>query len=433
MDIIERIYEINNTKGPAGLSRMRRLLELLGNPEKELQIFHVGGTNGKGSVSYYIKSLLEAAGFSVGMFTSPHVEKFNERFQISDKLISDEDFERLAESILKYNNQLVDEGYGGLSLFEVLTALAYLYFTEKKPDYVIMEVGIGGRIDVTNTIEKPLATVIAQVGIDHVDVLGDTVEEITEDKACIIKAGVPVVTQSAEDNIREIIYRVAGEKEAPLLDVETMPYEILDYAEESDEGLHAVFNAEIDGRRYEKLRISMLGEHQVRNAITALAAVTAVMDLSDASIRKGLIEAVNPGRFEMLRKNKPIIVIDGAHNESGIAAAIDTYRKTIGKTVPDNKLLLVFGCLKDKKCDNMVEELADAFRDADKLMLQPDSSRALPASELKIMFNERGCDCEASDKLMTLFEYERLSAYDAVLVLGSIYLIGEIKTLYNSL
>lgn len=412
---------------------MERLLELLGNPEEDLRIFHVGGTNGKGSVSFFIKSLLEAEGFSVGMFTSPHVEKYNERFRYSDEMISDEDLERYADMVLSYNEQLNSEGHGNLALFEILTAVAYLYFNERRPDYVIMEVGIGGRIDVTNTIAHPVATVITQVGLDHTDVLGDTVVKIAEDKACIIKRGVPIVTQSPEAEIRDVIHRKAEEMHAPILDVAEMSYEVVDPACEALGGIVVRFNAVVNGRNYEDLAIRMIGEHQIRNAMTALSAVMSVIDISEEAVRAGLLHVINPGRFEFLQYSEPCIVIDGAHNPSGIAAAIDAYRKTIGRNVDDNKLLLVFGCLKDKECDTMVSMLAEAFGNADFLMLQPDSDRALPAHTLGDLFEARGCKCEASEDTSTLFDTERLAKYDNVLVLGSIYLIGEIKTKYISL
>ncbi|MDD5822984.1 MAG: bifunctional folylpolyglutamate synthase/dihydrofolate synthase [Firmicutes bacterium] len=433
MDIFDRIYETTRNKGPAGLQRMERLLELLGNPEEDLRIFHVGGTNGKGSVSFFIKSLLEAEGFSVGMFTSPHVEKYNERFRYSDEMISDEDLERYADMVLSYNEQLNSEGHGNLALFEILTAVAYLYFNERRPDYVIMEVGIGGRIDVTNTIAHPVATVITQVGLDHTDVLGDTVVKIAEDKACIIKRGVPIVTQSPEAEIRDVIHRKAEEMHAPILDVAEMSYEVVDPACEALGGIVVRFNAVVNGRNYEDLAIRMIGEHQIRNAMTALSAVMSVIDISEEAVRAGLLHVINPGRFEFLQYSEPCIVIDGAHNPSGIAAAIDAYRKTIGRNVDDNKLLLVFGCLKDKECDTMVSMLAEAFGNADFLMLQPDSDRALPAHTLGDLFEARGCKCEASEDTSTLFDTERLAKYDNVLVLGSIYLIGEIKTKYISL
>lgn len=410
---------------------MRRLLELLGNPEEDLKIFHVGGTNGKGSASFYIKAILEAEGYTVGMFTSPHVKKYNERFQYTGEMISDENLEFFAQKVQSFGEQVATEGYGNLSLFETMTAIAYLYFSLKKPDYVIMEVGIGGRIDVTNTIEKPLCSIITQIGFDHIDVLGNTLQEIAMEKAGIIKAGVPIVTQSYEAEVREVIHAVADELDSRVIDINDSEYQITSDAELTPDGTICRFDAEISGKSYKDLEIVMIGEHQVRNALTAANAIASVMELSEEGLRAGLKTAINPGRFEFLHKEKPYFVIDGAHNSNGIKAAIETYKKTLAKIVPENKLLVSFGCLKDKECDIMVMMIADAFCNADFVALEPDSDRAVPAATLREKFEARGCKCRAFEKAESLFEPSNTAEYDAVLCLGSIYLIGEIKSLYD--
>ncbi len=431
MNIIDRIHETAKTKGPAGLPRMRRLLALLGNPEENLRIFHVGGTNGKGSVSYFIKAILEAEGYTVGMFTSPHVKKYNERFQFTGEMISDEDLERIADNVLRFGEQVSEEGYGNLSLFEIMTAIAYLYFHERKPDYVIMEVGIGGRIDVTNTIDKPLVSVITQIGFDHTEILGNTLAEIAAEKAGIIKLGVPVVTQSREAEVREVILDAANRAGSRIIDISQSSYEIKQAICERNGRLVCVFDACIDGRMYRDIEISMLGEHQVKNAITAAEAVRAAVDVSEMALREGFLNGINPGRFEFLRCERPYLIIDGAHNSNGIAAAIEAYRATLGKIVPENKLLVSFGCLKDKDCDIMVTMIADAFGGADFLALEPDSERAVPCEELMALFESHGCSCTASRTTESLLDPELIDCYDAILALGSIYLIGEIKSLFD--
>lgn len=431
MNIIDRIHETAKTKGPAGLPRMRRLLELLGNPEENLKIFHIGGTNGKGSASFFLKAILEAEGYSVGIYTSPHVKKYNERFQISGAMISDEDLERYAGNVLDCRETVIEEGLGNFSLFEIMTAIAYQFFAEHEPDYVIMEVGIGGRIDVTNTIEKPLVSIITQIGFDHTEILGSSLAEIATEKAGIIKPGVPVVTQSKESEVRDVIYKIAMEKGADVIDVSLCDYSITEPIVKTEDGIFCRFDATIAGVEYKGLETRMLGEHQVRNGITAALAVAEVMPVSEEAIRKGFKAAYNPGRFEFLTQKEPYIVIDGAHNSNGIKAAIEAYRTTLGTFVDDNKLIVSFGCLKDKDYDIMVEMIADAFCNASLIALQPDSERAVPAEELRELFEAKGCRCTASPKPESLFEPEVLDSCDAILALGSIYLIGEIKSLFD--
>ena len=429
MNIVDRLYAVNKTKGPAGLARMRRLLELLGNPEKDLKIIHVGGTNGKGSVSFYVKSILNCAGYSVGAFTSPHLEVFNERIQVDDRMISDEDLNRIADSVLQKNSVLESEGYGGLSFFEAITATAYLYFSERKVDYAIIEAGIGAMLDVTNTVEEPVCTVLTQIGLDHTDILGETVEEIARDKAHIVKPGVPIISESAEREIKEIIREAALKNNSEFIDASAFDCVTVD---ESLCEIKAgtVFTADVCGKHFEKLEISMLGEHQVANAIVAIAASLVSADVTEDNIREGLKTAFNPGRFEILQDTKPYIILDGAHNANGVKAAVSTYEKLFGNIVPRDKLLVVYGCLKDKKYDKMMDILSESFKGADFLALEPESDRAVPATEIRDMFEKRGCSCNLLTDKELLFDAERMAAYDAVLVLGSIYLIGDVKSLY---
>ncbi len=427
MEIFDRIVEATRNKGPVGLARMRRLMELLGNPERSLRIFHVGGTNGKGSCSFFIKAMLEAEGYTVGMFTSPHVMVYNERFQITGEMIDDASFQRLSDKVLSCKDTLIDEGYGGPSLFEVLTAVAYLYFEEKKPDYVIMEVGIGGRYDATNTIDKPLACLITQIGLDHTMMLGHTLSAIAAEKACIIKESIPVVSESSEDEVRELLRGEAEEKGAKFVDSSLNEYSIRDYALETDEGMLTCFDAKIEGQLYENLVIGMIGEHQVRNAIASISLLKEAIAISDEAIREGLRLARNPGRFEIMQIN-PYIIIDGAHNPSGIDAAINTFRKAF-PFARDEKILLAFGCLSDKECDTMIEQISNEFAACHLAAVQVESERSFDCEKLKDRFTDKGCSCIACHSKEELLELAKRDNYDIVLILGSIYLIGGIRAL----
>lgn len=431
MDVLDRIHECAKNKGPAGLPRMRTLLGLLGNPEEKLRVFHVGGTNGKGSTSCFIKAMLEAEGYEVGMFTSPHVEKYNERFQIGDELISDEDFERLANEVMSHNEELNARGHGKLSLFEILTGIAYLFFSEKSPDYVIMEVGIGGRIDVTNTIVSPVACVITQVGLDHTEILGESLEEIAYEKSGIIKDSVPIISESPEPEVKNVIRKVAAEKGATFIDTSEASYEIRGISLGENDFCGMRFDLRLMGKSYKDLEISMFGEHQIRNAIAAVAAVIEGASLSEKAIRLGLKKGFNPGRFEFLRKEKPQLIIDGAHNEAGIKAAIESYERIFSGRVKQERLLVSFGCLNDKDYAKMVMLLASAFPNANFCTLEADSYRSVPCEELEKEFLDRSCKCTSSKSPDVILGPELGEDYDVILALGSIYLIGEIKTLFN--
>ncbi|MDO4384270.1 MAG: folylpolyglutamate synthase/dihydrofolate synthase family protein, partial [Eubacteriales bacterium] len=429
--IIDKIHESTAMKGPLGLDRMRRLLSLLGNPEKDLQIFHVAGTNGKGSVATYLSSILQEAGYTVGVHTSPHVMVYNERFVINNRLISDEAFVRYGSAVLSYNEWLNQEGYGYLSEFEILTAIAYLFFADNHVDYMISEVGLGGVIDSTNTIEHPLATIITQVGKDHTAILGNTLREIAWNKAGIIKPGVPVISESLEDEVQNLIRWKAEQKEAPFTDVSEFDYKVVENRPEM------VFNVTMGEKVYSGLHLSMQGNHQVRNAITALAALQAVEQngmvcLSEENIRNGLQKARIMGRFEFLQNQNPAVIIDGGHNPSGVASAMEALKQYYGEELESQKLLIVFGCFKDKEYDEMAEELAKAPANAEFIITEPHSERALSSDVLAKQMEESGFHVSAIPDEREAYTTAVNGCYDVVLFIGSIYLIGDIRILYQT-
>lgn len=431
MDILDKISELSKYVDKSDieqrLKRMSRLLDLLGHPEDNLKIIHVAGTNGKGSCCYYMKSLLEEAGYTVGMFTSPHVMDFCERFQYNSECISYDEFERYAEYVLSFNDRLAAEGYGNSIRFEVLTCVAYLYFNDRKPDFVIMEAGIGGRTDPTNSVRHPEISVITQVDIDHVMYLGNTLEQITTEKSYIIKRGVPVVSQSEQNAIREILRQRADDMLSEFIDASLFRYTVTDPAMETLGGYVIRFDAEIDGREYKDLALSMLGEHQVRNAITAVTAVGRIAEISEEQIRTGLIKARNPGRFEFIGTN-PVFIIDGAHNPNGIDVAIKTF-DSVFPNIDESRLLVVFGCLSDKECDTMIDKVAERFRGAKIALAEPNGDRAVPATELEKSFGLKGIKCAIIDDVNNLLDSDMSEKYDVILTIGSIYLIGDIRKL----
>ena len=423
-------------RGPIGLSRMKRLLELLGNPEEDLKFVHVAGTNGKGSVCQFIASMLRAAGYSVGVFTSPHVMEYNERFDIDRNYISDDDFCRIATYVMSFAEQVNDEGLGYFSEFEILTSTAFLYFKEQSPDIVILETGIGGKMDMTNVISNPLVTVITQIGFDHVDMLGDTLPKIAEAKAGIIKEGVPVISESPELEVKNIITYVAKEKNAKFIDASLAKYRINDYSElmsfdfEFSDGANEV--------KMTDLRIELIGEHQVRNAITSLLAVKSMKDrglieISESEIRQGLANARNMGRFEILGSN-PYVVIDGSHNPQGLTAAMATLNELRETIFKDKRIITIFGCFADKEYQTMTEILKSGLTKAgckEMIATEPVSQRALQAEELKKLLEDENITVTAISDEETAFDRALASGADVLLFLGSIYLIGDIRIFFN--
>ena len=434
--VIRRIWEMTAKRGPIGLSRMKRLLELLGNPEKDLKFVHVAGTNGKGSVCQFIASMLRAAGYSVGVFTSPHVMEYNERFDIDRNYISDDDFCRIATYVMSFAEQVNDEGFGYFSEFEILTSTALLYFLEQTPDIVILETGIGGKMDMTNVISNPLVSVITQIGFDHVDMLGDTLPMIAEAKAGIIKAGVPVISESSELEVKDVIADVAREKNSRFIDASLAKYRINDYSELMSFDFE--FGDGTDRVKMDDVKIGLIGEHQVRNAITALLAVNSMRDrklieIDDLEMRKGLANARNMGRFEIL-KSDPYIVIDGSHNPQGLKAAMETLKELRETIFKNKRIITVFGCFGDKEYQAMTEILRSGLAAVDAnevIVTEPVSPRALKAEVLKKTLEYKNIAVTAISDEKTAFDRALSSGADVMLFLGSIYLIGDIRIFFN--
>lgn len=396
-----------------GLLRMRLLLDELGNPEKNFKIIHIAGTNGKGSTAFMTASILEEAGYSVGLYTSPHVMEIYERMQLWDgehHLIKAGDFNRfdkeVSDAFLKVKEKNINQNLGdSLHLFERWTAIAYLYFWEHKPDYVILEVGLGGRLDSTNTIQTPLVTAITQIGLDHTAELGRTIFKIAEEKAGIIKEGVPVVSQTMDLGVKNILKRHAKLKNAEFIDVSLI---VNSY------------------RRYE---LGMRGDYQYENAATAVEAIRAAgIEISDVALSSGLKKACYMARFEILSDN-PYIIIDGAHNIDAVRSFTENYsRFAILHKI--KKTLLIFGVMKDKNYARMIKLLSQNIRNCTFSTVTIQDKRAEDGMVLAKIFTEIGRDCICFDSLKEAYSYGLSKDYDSILVTGSIYLAGDMKKLF---
>ncbi|HBI03890.1 MAG TPA: bifunctional folylpolyglutamate synthase/dihydrofolate synthase [Paenibacillaceae bacterium] len=340
-----------------GLERMEYVLGRLGHPERRLKFIHIAGTNGKGSTSAMMESVLREAGYSTGLFTSPYIESFTSRIRYNGEAIFLHDLLKVMNEIRPIVDELSDKKDIGIPTeFEVVTILAIVYFAKISfPDIVVWETGLGGRLDSTNVV-TPIVSVITNVGFDHMNILGATLQEIAGDKAGIIKNGVPVVTGIQNAESLSVIIEEAKKKKAT---VYAAGKEFFRERKHPQPGVgretfdfHSLFSS------LQQVQVSLLGEHQIANASLALMALQVLksyyaMYIEEEHIRQGLIKTSWPGRFEKINE-KPTIILDGAHNEEGVRALA----KTLDDFYPDTKINLLFAVLHDKPYGKMVDILA---------------------------------------------------------------------------
>lgn len=393
-----------------GLETITELMRRLGNPQDELRVIHVAGTNGKGSVSAFIAYILAAGGYRVGRYISPSVFSYREKIMINsrgdyiqgyiqkdntpqdeisqdtslqDSILWDaiprETVARAVDIIKPACEAMVKEGFAHPTSFEIETAMAFLYFLWEKTDYAVLEVGLGGRLDATNIIKRPLLSVITSISMDHVGILGDTIEKIAKEKAGIIKEGVPVITCAQDPGVISVLNERAGRLQAPFHISDPARLCNIRYSLEGTEFSH------IQGNITQQYKIRLLGQYQPANAQLAIEAVKLLFrDVTETTLRKGLLLAKWPGRFELIHKN-PYIIIDGAHNE---AAAV-TLRKSIEIYFTNHRIIYIIGILADKDYRSILRitvPLAKAV-----IAVTPDNRRALPSHELA---GEAGAYCD---------------------------------------
>ena len=421
-DAISKIGEFNRFGSVLGLERMESLLGRLSNPEKDLKIIHVAGTNGKGSTCKFLTHILKANGYKVGLYSSPFIEVFNERIEFDGENISDEDLNNMTDVVIKEAEEMVKDGEASPTEFEIVTAIAFLYFKEVQADIVVLEVGLGGRGDSTNVVENPLISIITSISYDHTDRLGETLGEIAFEKAGIIKPNVPVVSNVPELEAAKVIAKTAYDKGAQLIDASKAKYTL-----RGNDLTGSDFDTVILDEPYRDLSISMIGSHQISNALTALTALEflrkkGIIKVEYSKLKEGLANAKNIGRFEVLREN-PYYIIDGAHNEAGICAFVETVNKYLKGT----RMLTVVGVLKDKDVDTIIGKLMEI--QSDFIGCEPDNPRKLEKEKLGGYIKKaKGnvIDCLSAEDAITKVN-DLANEYDCILFVGSLYLIGEIR------
>lgn len=415
---LDWIYDRGNSAGKRrDLSAIKALLDELGNPQDKMKVIHIAGTNGKGSTANFIASTL-AQKVKCGLFTSPYMVYINEEVKINGNPISDEDFFSYIEMIKPICEKL-DEINLKNTYFEVMTALMFKYFYDKKVDVCVVETGLGGRLDSTNIVKKPIACLITTISMDHTNILGNTIEEIAQNKAGIIKEDVPVFIYPQEKSALDVITKEADEKNAKIFDFKFDEIRIKNENE--------IFN-EFDFRSYKNTKTSLIGKVQIYNACNAINLLNYFKDefnLSKEDIRKGIFESKNPGRLQIISKN-PKVLIDGSHNKESIDALINSL-----KNFHYDKLIVGFSVLKDKDYDYIIEKLSDL---ADEIVVTSvDNPRAFEIDELEKIVKEKFLNVRGFKDIKKAYEYTKSKAgsNDLVLWCGSLYLVGEILKFEN--
>lgn len=425
--IIDRIHEFNRFGMVLGLDRMEELLRRLGNPQDDLKVIHVAGTNGKGSVSKYLEEGLSACGYKMGLYTSPYIETFNERIRYDGADISDEDLEYYGQKVVSAVEAMVADGLDSPTEFEVVTAIAFLYFADRQADITILEVGLGGIGDSTNVVKSSLASVITSISYDHMAQLGSSLAEIAVNKAGIIKTGCPVIANVPQRDAAKIIARKAYAMGSRLYDISGIRAAVSDETPFSQK-----VSMELYEKSYSDVEISMVGRHQAENLKTALATLeilrkSGAVKLDREALYEGLKRARQPGRFEVI-SGDPLVIIDGAHNEAGAQAL----QETMAQHFAGKKILLVAGILADKEIDSIVKFLTKITDHI--IVTEPDNPRKLAAEKLAEHVADFDVAAEAVPDVEAAVHRAKELAddYDVILFAGSLYLIGDVRRLWRN-
>ena len=429
MNYNECIYYLEKEVGfgsVPGLERIQTLCDKLGNPEQKLSVIHVAGTNGKGSSVAMLSSILQAAGYRVGTYTSPHLERYNERFLINGQEIANDDFAKEITLMKKICEELRAEGKDVPTLFEIVTGAAFHYFAAQEVDILILEVGLGGKYDATNIVSSPLLSLIMSISIDHTDFLGNSIEKIAAEKAGIIKKNCPVVLYSQSKMVYNIMWTKAQELNSPFYCAENAEVHI---SSQTLEG--TVFSVKTDLLDMADLELSLLGSYQINNCIAVLEACAVLrkngVSISDDALRTGLKNACWAGRMEICGRS-PLVILDGAHNADGIfqlANSVETYFN-------NKKVTLILGVLGDKEYEKMAEYILPHANAA--ILKEPHSERKLDVFSLARSISNHDGMIYTEKEIEDAFEkaVSITPADGIILCCGSLYMIGAMRTYIKS-
>jgi dihydrofolate synthase/folylpolyglutamate synthase len=415
---LDYLYRLEKFGMIFGLTQVERILNAIGNPHKEIQAIHIGGTNGKGSTAAMMSSILQKEGYRVGLYTSPHLIRFTERIKVNGKEIEEEEVAALTEWMRK---EVESAGVTPpFTFFDFTTAMALHYFNQKLVDLAILEVGLGGRLDSTNTVD-PLISIITNIAKDHEEYLGKTIFKIAKEKAGIIKKGKPLITAATQPQVLRLFSKICQEKKSPYFRVGKE----FRYARAGDED----FDYEGLDRKLWSIHLNLKGFHQILNATTALGAMEVLEDLgyrvSTEAMVEGLREVDWPGRLEMV-SSSPRVILDGAHNPAGALAL----KESLKKEFQYQHLILLMGVMKDKDIRSMLHLLAPL---ADYIILtKPHTERAAPPSLLKKALGRSWKKAEIEEDMKKAIERGLSLTHegDLLCITGSLYTVGEAKSYF---
>ncbi len=420
-DALSYIHKKSYLGSKPGLSRTLTLLEKIGNPHKKLKFVHVAGTNGKGSTCAFLSSILEKSEYRVGLYTSPYINVFNERMRVNGQNISDSDLCEIIEFIKPFADSMTDDAP---TEFEIITAAAFEYFFRQKCDIVVLEVGLGGEFDSTNVISAPECAVMCAIGLDHTQMLGDTVEKIALTKSKIIKKGTGgVASFETKDSVLCVIKDACKEAECSL--------SVCNFSKLSVKEQNLLYTT-FDYKQYKDLKISLIGSYQPKNACLAIETIEILKEngwnIPEKAMYDGLLSANWQGRFEILGQN-PIFVLDGAHNPHGAKAAVQSFKDMFeGK-----KINILMAVMADKDVEGVIDELltvCDTF-----ITVTANNDRAMSSQNLCDLIKSKGADAFCADSIEKGVQMllSKTSKDSVCAALGSLYFSSEVRKAYECL
>lgn len=418
----EYLDQVSKGGSVLGLDNMRELLKRLGNPQDSLKFVHISGTNGKGSVLAYLSTVFKEAGYRTGRYISPTLFSYREKIQVNEKFIGREDLSRLTEKVKAAAEEMQNCAAGDPTIFEIETALAFLYFVEQKCDIVILETGLGGALDATNVITTPVMEIIASISMDHMEFLGDTLGKIAYQKAGIIKPDTSVVSAMQQPEAMDVICNVCRERDCTFQTVDPEQIKDISYGYEGQSFSY---------KNWENIKISLMGSYQIKNAALALEAINALRklgyDLKDRAVYQGMKKAIWKGRFTLISKD-PVILMDGAHNP----AAAEELVRSLKLYYAGKKFYYIFGMFRDKDYAQVIR-LTAPMAEHIITVQTPGNPRALPAAELKEAVAEVNPSVEAAESLRMAVNQvmERIDSDSVVVIFGSLSFLGEAEMAVN--
>ncbi len=418
---LERTPKFTKKNSP---QNTRELLKRIGHPEREMKTIHVAGTNGKGSVCAFLASILNTAEKKTGLFTSPHLVEITERFQVNGEQVSREEFARAFTRVMQVTKEMIADGFYHPAYFELLFATGLLIFKDAAVEYLVLETGLGGRLDATNLVEHPIACIITTIGLDHTEYLGDTLAQIAAEKAGIIKPGVPVIYDARNPESDAVIAAEAKKQGAQMIRYRESMCQIL---EKTDKKIDFLLDFGYDEKI--KVTVPFPALYQVVNSSLALMALRVIdpeKHISDTTAREGILNTRWPGRMETLM---PGVILDGAHNVDGIRELA----RTISDSQKDGPVTLLFSAVQDKDYREMIRELCKSTKLKAVVVTEVGQERSVPAQVLLDVFKENiDAPVLACKKVAEAFEKALDLRGDGILFCaGSLYLAGELKSILN--